>query len=83
MLNFKRTLGVLLSRKIYDSGKAIAPLANEIGVVPSAIYHAMAGRSLPSLPLILKLSKAVGFSIDEIMEEALKESNTDIAFLQR
>lgn len=83
MNNFKRALGVLLARKIYDGERTIAALANETGVVPSAIYHAMAGRSLPSLPLMLKLSKAVGFSIDEILEQALKDSNTHIEFIQR
>lgn len=83
MDKFKRALGVLLARKIYEGEWAITVLANEIGVVPSAIYHAMAGRSLPSLPLMLKLSKAVGFSIDEILEQALKDSNVDIEFLQR
>lgn len=60
-----QTIILLLNAK----GKQQTWLAEQCGVTPSMINHLIAGRTTPSLPVALKISKALGGTVETIFKD--------------
>ena len=60
-----KTIILLLS----SLGKDQTWLSEQCGVTPSMVNHVISGRAMPSLPVALRISKALGISTDLLFKE--------------
>lgn len=63
--------GKAIKSLLSSKGKSQTWLAEQCGVTPSMINHIIAGRTSPSLPLALKICKALSASAELIFKDVI------------
>ena len=58
------------------SGFSQEELADRVGAATSTIAHAESGTSKPSLPLLVKIARELGVSIDQLLCDSLPIAQT-------
>ena len=67
-------LGKRLKEAREAAGRSQADLAREVGVTPGAYSYFESGDRIPSLPVIKKIARSLGVSIDHLVGLNLSNS---------
>lgn len=66
MPNTSKPILVVLNQAMTEKGMSVLLLANTVGKHPSLIYQILRGEKVPSLVTALRISKALGRSVEEL-----------------
>lgn len=61
-------IGINLHMLLYDKKMSKSELAKKTGASLQMISHIVLGERVPSLPMILKISEALGVTVDDLMK---------------
>ena len=61
-------LGKNLQNHIFGHGLSVANFADSIGVSKHTVYNWFHGRYVPSLEMMIRVSKRLGVSLDDLTE---------------